>query len=128
MAKGKTTNQEEIVSLLPDDEHNPRPRLSKLIIKNFRTIGKKPVEIDLDDVVVLVGANNTGKSAILKAYEFAMSTGSTVGKLGLEDFPNNVVDESALPEIEVHTVISENKPGERWILHLKNGEMCKRAV
>lgn len=114
------------ISLLPEDATKPRPRLRKLIIKNFRTIGNRPVEIDLDDIVVLVGANNCGKSSILRAYEVAMNTGSNAGKLQLEDFPNNVVNAEALPEIEVHTIISENKPGERWIKPLSNGEMLIR--
>lgn len=123
MAKAKVDVKEQTISLLPDNDDNPRPRLRKLIIKNFRTIGKNPVEIDLDDIVVLVGANNSGKSSILRAYEVAMNTGSNAGKLSIEDFSNNVVDAMALPEIEVHTIISENKPGERWIKHLDNGEM-----
>lgn len=58
MAKAKKIlKEEDIVSLLPDDTNAPHPRLRKLIIKNFRTIGINPVEIDLDDIVVLVGAN-----------------------------------------------------------------------
>jgi len=126
MPNKKTTNSDIVISLLPDDESKPRPRLAKLIIRNFRAIGSKPVEIDLDEVVVLVGANNTGKSAVLKAYEYAMSTGSAAGKMKLEDFPNSIVDSKRLPEIEVHTVISENKPGEKWIEHLENGEMLIR--
>lgn len=126
MAKGSSSKSEQVISLLPDNEGNPRPRLSKLIIKNFRTIGGNPVEIDLDDIVVLVGANNSGKSSILRAYEVAMNTGSTAGKLSIDDFPNNIVNSDALPEIEVHTIISENKPGERWIKHLPNGEMLIR--
>ena len=64
----RTNTKEEIISLLPDDTTKPRPRLSKLIIKNFRTIGSVPVEIFLDDIVVLVGANNVGKS-IRSSYE-----------------------------------------------------------
>lgn len=52
-----------------------------MIIKNFRTIGSSPVEIDLNDIAVLVGANNVGKSSILRAYEAAMSTGSNDGKI-----------------------------------------------
>lgn len=124
--KEKATSKAQIISLLPDSEGIARPRLRTLIIKNFRTIGKNPVEIDLDDIVVLVGANNSGKSSILRAYEVAMSTGSTAGKLSIDDFTNNVVDETALPEIEVHTIISENKPGERWIEHLENDEMLIR--
>lgn len=99
MAKTKTAAK-DIVSLLPDDNINARPRLSKLIIKNFRTIGDSPVEIELDDIVVLVGANNSGKSSILRAYEVAMNTGSNAGKLSIEDFPNNIVDDDKLPELK----------------------------
>ncbi len=122
----RASAKEEIISLLPENESIPRPRLSKLIIKNFRTIGKIPVEIFLDDIVVLVGANNVGKSSILRAYEIAMSTGSKAGYLAIDDFPNNIVDPENLPEIEVHTIISENKPGEQWIKVLPNGEMLIR--
>lgn len=122
MAKAK----EEIISLVSDDVNVPRPRLSKLVIKNFRTIGNIPVEIYLDDIVVLVGANNVGKSSILRAYEVAMSTGSKAGYLTIDDFPNNIVDGENLPEIEVHTIISENKPGEQWIEMLSSGEMLIR--
>lgn len=124
--KESSSKTMQMVSLLPENADNPRPRLCKLIIKNFRTIGSNPVEIDLDDIVVLVGANNCGKSSILRAYEVAMNTGSTAGKLLIEDFPNNIVNSEALPEIEVQTIISENKPGDRWIKHLPNGEMLIR--
>ena len=58
----KTIKESNVeVSLIPVDENKARPRLSKLIIKNFRTIGSSPVEIDLNDIVVLVGANNVGR-------------------------------------------------------------------
>ncbi|TPE65940.1 ATP-dependent nuclease [Halalkalibacterium halodurans] len=93
----------------------PRPRLSKLIVKNFRCIGHKPVEIELDDIVVLVGSNNAGKSTILKAYEIIMSHGSNACKLTLDDFPNGEIVEGFYPEIELHTVVHDNSPGERWI-------------
>ncbi|MGN0306592.1 MAG: AAA family ATPase [Lachnospiraceae bacterium] len=122
----RTNTKEEIISLLPDDTTKPRPRLSKLIIKNFRTIGSDPVEIFLDDIVVLVGANNVGKSSILRAYEVAMNAGSKAAYLTIDDFPNNRVDLENLPEIEVHTIISENKPGAQWIKILPNGEMLIR--
>ncbi|MDH5938980.1 AAA family ATPase [Vibrio splendidus] len=39
-------------------------RLEKLLISNFRSIGSVPVEIELDDIVILVGGNNFGKSTI----------------------------------------------------------------
>lgn len=114
------------VSLMPEDTTKPRPRLHKLIIRNFRTIGANPIEIYLDDIVVLVGANNTGKSSVLRAYEVAMNTGSKDGWLTINDFPNNTVDPEHYPEIEVHTIISENKPGEQWISTLGTGEMLIR--
>ncbi|MBF4270435.1 DUF2813 domain-containing protein, partial [Vibrio anguillarum] len=59
----------------------PRPRLRKLTIKNFRCIGSTPVEIELDEIVVLVGPNNVGKSSILRAYEVAMEEASKTGLL-----------------------------------------------
>jgi putative ATP-dependent endonuclease of OLD family len=95
----------------PVEALGPRPRLVKLIIKNFRCIGASPVTIDLDDIVVLVGPNNVGKSSVLKAYEVIMSEGSTAGHLSIDDFPASKVDPNALPEIELHTIVYDNSPG-----------------
>lgn len=92
-----------------------RPRLNKMIIKNLGCIGSYPVEIELDDIVVLVGPNNVGKSTILRAYEVIMSEGSKEANLSLDDFPNGEVKQDALPEIELQTVVYDNSPGERWI-------------
>lgn len=117
---------EQTISLIPEDPSTPRPRLNKLIIRNFRCIGNSPVSIELDDIVVLVGPNNVGKSSILRAYEVVMSHGSAQGKLNLGDFPNGKIDPKALPEIELHTVVYDNAPGERWIQKDENGEMIIR--
>jgi putative ATP-dependent endonuclease of OLD family len=92
-------------------------KLKKLVIKNFRCIGESPVEIDLDEIVVLVGANNAGKSTILRAYEVVMCHGSSEGKLALDDFPNEIVDPDRLPEIELQTYIdvdAADTPGQEW--------------
>lgn len=62
MVKG---NENINISLLSDNENLPRPRLSKLIIKNFRSIEEVLVTIDLDEIVVLVDANNAKKNSIL---------------------------------------------------------------
>jgi putative ATP-dependent endonuclease of the OLD family len=125
MAK-KSKTAESAASLVSQNPDVPRPRLIKLIIKNFRCIGPKPVEIELDDIVVLVGENNVGKSSILKAYEVVMSHGSNKGKLTLEDFPCNKIDVDNLPEIEIQTVVFDNSPGDQWITRLDNGEMLVR--
>lgn len=102
-------------TLASTDENIALPRLVKLIIKNYRCIGSKPIEIDLDEIVVLVGQNNVGKSSILKAYELAMSQGSKNADLTLDDFPNGAVDEQNLPEIEIWTVVYDNTVGDKWI-------------
>jgi len=93
-----------------------RPRLNKLTVSNFRCIGSKPVEIELDDIVILVGTNNTGKTAILRAYEVVMQHGSKQGELTIDDFPDGKVEQAALPTIELETVVFEKTaPGERWV-------------
>lgn len=124
MAKAKKAEVE--VPLVSENPDIRKPRLTKLIIRNYRCIGSSPVEIDLNDIVVLVGANNVGKSSILKAYELAMSQGSGRADLKLEDFPNNEINPDCLPEIELHTIVYDNTPGERWIEKLGNGEMLVR--
>jgi len=103
-------------------ETSLNPRLQKLLIKNFRCIGEKPVEIELDDIVVLVGSNNVGKSSILKAYELIMCEGSKNCELKIEDFPNKNICSDKYPEIELHTIVYDNSPGEKWIQGLDNGE------
>jgi putative ATP-dependent endonuclease of OLD family len=115
--KAKTQVKPDTITKL-----GPRPRLVRLIIKNFRCIGPNPVTIDLDDIVVLVGPNNTGKSSVLKAYEIIMSEGSGEGELTLEDFPGGKIISEALPEIELHTIVYDNSPGPEWIGKTDSGE------
>jgi putative ATP-dependent endonuclease of OLD family len=123
MAKASKKTMETDISLVSQDPNVKKPRLNKLIIKNFRCIGSKPVEIDLNEIVVLVGPNNAGKSSILKAYSVAMSEGSDGANLTIDDFPEKKIDPNNLPQIELHTVLYENTPGERWITTLSSGEM-----
>jgi len=52
--------KQKVVALVQEGATVNRPRLHKLIIKNFRSIGADPVEIELDNIVVLVGPNNVG--------------------------------------------------------------------
>lgn len=92
-----------------------KAKVKRLIIRNFRSIGSDPVSIDLDDIVVLVGPNNAGKSTILRAYEVVMSHGSADGKLRLDDFPGEKVDPDNLPEIELQTYVWDDLPAEQWL-------------
>lgn len=113
MPPKKKTSDTEPVALAPTGV--ARPRLHKLIISNFRSIGTSPVEIELDDVVVLVGPNNAGKSSVLRAYEIVMLHGSSKGRLSIDDFPNGIVDPNNLPRVELQTIVFDKAPGERWI-------------
>ncbi|QOL16669.1 AAA family ATPase [Dickeya dianthicola] len=94
------------------------PSIKKLKIKNFGCIGAQPVELDIDNIVVLVGPNNAGKSTILRAYEVV----TDCLKLEQDDFHNKQVSVDNYPEIEVHSIATEeNKPGNEWCLNQDNG-------
>ena len=113
--KASSSNSKETVTgvTVPSADVT-RPRLHKLRVSNFRCIGSTPVEIELDDIVVLVGPNNVGKSSILRAYEVAMVNGELIQ----EDFPNGKCncDPPQNPVIELETVVFEKSaPGERWV-------------
>jgi putative ATP-dependent endonuclease of OLD family len=90
-------------------------KITKLIIKNYRGIGSKGLEIDIDDVVVLVGPNNSGKSTILKAFQLVTASSDT--KIKIDDFYNK--SETNKPEIEVWSkVIDASKvtiDKDKWI-------------
>lgn len=123
MATKKKSNTDPIPL---ETEDSARPRLHKLIVKNFRSIGASPVQIELDDIVVLVGPNNAGKSSILRAYEIVMQHGSKDGQLVTDDFPNGVIDPNNLPEVELQTIVFNNAPGERWIEETEDNEWLIR--
>lgn len=92
-----------------------RGKLRSLSVRNFRCIGNNPVKVDLDDIVVLVGPNNSGKSSILRAYEIAVSEGAKPGNLKQEDFPNGQIDPDEPTEIELVTEVVHGNPGKQWI-------------
>ena len=116
--KNSVLNEEEAVLATM-----PNPRLVKLIVKNFRCIGRTPVHIDLNEIVVLVGSNNAGKSSLLRAYELVMSEGSNEGFIKQEDFPKNIIDPNNLPEIELHTIVYEERVGKNWIEKTEKHEL-----
>ena len=51
-------------------------RLRSIEIKNFGCIGDPGYSVEIDNIVVLIGKNNVGKSTILDAYEALAGTGS----------------------------------------------------
>lgn len=100
-------------------------KLRRLTVRNFRAIGPKGVSIDLDDIVILVGPNNTGKSSLLRAYELAMSTDAEAGSITEDDFPEGKCDGTVVPEIEVETTVAE-PPGDRWVRQDDEGNSVVR--
>jgi AAA ATPase domain len=55
-------------------------RLTSVAIRRFKRI--EQLEIPLDDVTLLIGASNTGKSSILQAIHFAASIAQTARLVG----------------------------------------------
>ena len=77
-------------------------KLKKIIIRNFRGIWPEWVEITLDDIVVLVWPNNSGKSTVLKALKKISDNNLS---LCIDDFYNK--DVTSKIEIETHTWIAD---------------------
>ncbi len=51
-----------------------RSKLVRLFVRNIGCIGSDGINIALDDVVCVVGRNNSGKSTLLRAYELAQGS------------------------------------------------------
>ncbi len=83
-----------------------RSHLVKIYIKNIGCIGNEGLTIELDDIVCLVGANNSGKTTVLRAYEAVVSTESKK-ELKKEEIHTHANDE-CLPTVEL------------WV-HIPNG-------
>ncbi|ADT68973.1 MULTISPECIES: AAA family ATPase [unclassified Pseudoalteromonas] len=99
------------------------PKIKKLIIKNFGCIGANEVTVDIDKIVVLVGANNAGKSTILRAFEVV----TDCLKLEQDDFHNKQVTPESFPEVEVYSLATdETKPGDEWCLEQDDGMLLVR--
>ncbi|MRZ28084.1 AAA family ATPase [Paeniclostridium sordellii] len=100
-------------------------RLREMIISNYRCIGSEGLRIVIDNIVVLIGSNNVGKTTVLKAYE-SFTNASTVMKL--EDFHKNST-ENPIEITGVFSNISEQdiqQIGSKWIFeHSEYGACIK---
>lgn len=80
-----------------------RSKLVRITVRNIGCIGSDGVEIELDNVVCLVGRNNSGKSTILRAYELAKGSATfDIAKDRCQyapgDQPSEVLLEVHIPE------------------------------
>lgn len=87
-------------------------KLRKLHIQNFR--GIKNLELDLDDLVVLIGENNTGKTAILHAIRLCLRDLGPRRRVVFEAFDFHLKDENAEPSsadpIAITITFAEDAP------------------
>lgn len=76
-----------------------RSKLLSLTIKNLGCIGNEGLTIDLDNILCLVGQNNSGKSTVLRAYELAVGTQTYSRE---KDYCKGSIENTSI-EISVHT-------------------------
>ena len=89
-------------------------KLIELQIKNFGCIDENGITIKIDDIVVLIGPNNVGKTTSIRAYEMFANSGTI---LKIDDFYQN--NENNPVEIAgvFDEITNEDKQqiGEKWI-------------
>lgn len=67
-------------------------KLIKLKLKNFRSY-RNEVTIDIDDLIVLVGKNDIGKSTVLEALDIFFNEGKGSVKLDKDDINKSALEE-----------------------------------
>lgn len=88
-----------------------RSKLVKMRIVNLGCVGLDGLEIALDDIICIVGANNCGKSTVLRAYELAVGN---VPFSADRDLYAKAGDEPAVVEIWVHIPTGTGNIAEKW--------------
>ena len=104
---------------------NKPVKLIELQIRNFGCIDEKGVTIKIDNIVVLIGPNNVGKTTVLKAYELFRSSGAAQT---IDDFYQNK-ENNPIEIAGIFNEINEEDKvqiGEKWIyLSGDNEEVIK---
>lgn len=87
-------------------------KLRRLQIENFR--GIKNLDMELGDTTVLIGENNTGKTAVLDALRFALRDVRSRRGCAFDTYDFHLKDgtsePSTAPEISVRLTFREDKP------------------
>jgi energy-coupling factor transporter ATP-binding protein EcfA2 len=81
-------------------------------VRNIGCIGNEGVDIELDNIVCLVGKNNAGKSTILRAYELAK--GSVIFDVNRDRCQYAPADEPSEVQLEVHIPAGIGNVDEKW--------------
>ena len=91
-------------------------RLTNLTIRNFRCI--RDLSLDLDETTVLIGENNTGKTAVLEAVRVCLERLRGRGRRQFDEYDYRLASEGVSPteaepiEIQLSFVESESEP---WV-------------
>ena len=89
-------------------------KLRHLQIENFR--GLKSLELEFSDTTVLIGENNTGKTAVLDAIKFALREVRSRKGCAFDAYDFHLPDASAkpssVPPIRLRLTFKEEKSGE----------------
>jgi putative ATP-dependent endonuclease of the OLD family len=88
-------------------------QLRRIEIENFRGITK--LDLEIGDTTVLIGENNTGKTAVLDALKFALRSIKTRRGCAFEEYdfhlPTSTSEPSDAPAISVRLTFKEDQPG-----------------
>lgn len=98
-------------------------KLRELIIKNYGCIGENELRVVIDDIIVLIGPNNVGKTTVLNAYESFAGAGVALDK---NKFHKNCTD-SPIEISGIFSDITEEdkvKIGEKWIFDHQDYSKC----
>ncbi len=87
-----------------------RSRLVRMHIKNIGCVGSDGLTVELDNIVCLVGSNNSGKTTVLRAYEAAVRQ----LELKLDDLNKSSVGQTASVELWVHIPKAAANIDEKW--------------
>lgn len=88
-----------------------RSKLLNIDIRNLGCIGNEGLTVSLDNILCLVGDNNSGKSTILKAYELAVGTQAYLYE---KDYCKKSQGENTFIEISVHIPEGTASIAEKW--------------
>jgi energy-coupling factor transporter ATP-binding protein EcfA2 len=91
------------------------PNISKLVrisLRNIGCIGAEGLIVDLDNVVCLVGKNNSGKSTVLRAY--ALAHGAETFSAERDRCQFSQEDAISEVELEVHIPAGIGNVDEKW--------------
>ncbi len=88
-----------------------RSKLLNITIANLGCIGNEGLTVSLDNILCIVGDNNSGKSTILRGYELAVGTQSYSHE---KDYCKRSNGENTRIEISVHIPEGTNNIAEKW--------------